>query len=69
MFQIDHLGIAVRSEDAAKAIYEKLGLVVSPGRDRGAEKGPAGHGSHGQPRGRRAGLTHARIEPATDSHG
>jgi methylmalonyl-CoA epimerase len=30
MFQIDHLGIAVKSLTAAKAIYEKLGLVISP---------------------------------------
>jgi methylmalonyl-CoA epimerase len=30
MFQIDHLGIAVKSLAAAKAIYEKLGLGVSP---------------------------------------
>jgi methylmalonyl-CoA epimerase len=30
MFQIDHLGIAVKSLTAAKAIYEKLGLSVSP---------------------------------------
>jgi methylmalonyl-CoA epimerase len=30
MFQIDHLGIAVKSLSAAKAIYEKLGLSVSP---------------------------------------
>jgi methylmalonyl-CoA epimerase len=30
MFQIDHLGIAVKSLAAAKAIYEKLGLSVSP---------------------------------------
>jgi len=30
MFTIDHLGIAVRSLDAAKAIYEKLGMSVSP---------------------------------------
>jgi methylmalonyl-CoA epimerase len=30
MFSIDHLGIAVRSLAAAKAIYEKLGLSVSP---------------------------------------
>ena len=30
MFQIDHLGIAVKSLDAAKSIYEKLGLSVSP---------------------------------------
>jgi methylmalonyl-CoA epimerase len=30
MFSIDHLGIAVKSLTAAKAIYEKLGLSVSP---------------------------------------
>jgi len=30
MTQIDHLGIAVKSLAAAKSIYEKLGLVVSP---------------------------------------
>src|SRR5258708_40266759 len=30
MFQIDHLGIAVKSLTAAKAIYEKLGFAVSP---------------------------------------
>src|SRR4030081_2119092 len=30
MFQIDHLGIAVKSLAAAKSIYEKLGLTVSP---------------------------------------
>jgi methylmalonyl-CoA epimerase len=29
MFQIDHLGIAVKSLSAAKGIYEKLGLSVS----------------------------------------
>ena len=29
-FQIDHLGIAVKSLAAAKGIYEKLGLTVSP---------------------------------------
>ncbi len=29
MFSIDHLGIAVKSLAAAKAIYEKLGLTVS----------------------------------------
>src|SRR5580698_8469330 len=29
-FSIDHLGIAVKSLDAAKSIYEKLGLTVSP---------------------------------------
>jgi methylmalonyl-CoA epimerase len=28
-FQIDHLGIAVKSLTAAKAIYEKLGLAIS----------------------------------------
>ena len=28
--QIDHLGIAVKSLAAAKSIYEKLGLTVSP---------------------------------------
>jgi|ERR1700722_5855369 len=30
MFQIDHLGIAVKSLASAKAIYENLGLTVSP---------------------------------------
>jgi LAO/AO transport system kinase len=30
MAQIDHLGIAVKSLGAAKAIYEKLGLEISP---------------------------------------
>jgi methylmalonyl-CoA epimerase len=30
MVQIDHLGIAVKSLEAAKAIYEKLGLNISP---------------------------------------
>jgi methylmalonyl-CoA epimerase len=30
MAQIDHLGIAVKSLSAAKAIYEKLGLQISP---------------------------------------
>jgi methylmalonyl-CoA epimerase len=29
-YQIDHLGIAVKSLAAAKTIYEKLGLTVSP---------------------------------------
>lgn len=29
-FSIDHLGIAVKSLTAAKSIYEKLGLKVSP---------------------------------------
>jgi methylmalonyl-CoA epimerase len=30
MFQIDHLGIAVKSLTTAKSIYEKLGLSISP---------------------------------------
>ena len=30
MFTIDHLGIAVKSLAAAKIIYEKLGMSVSP---------------------------------------
>lgn len=30
MFSIDHLGIAVKSLAAAKGIYEKLGLSISP---------------------------------------
>lgn len=30
MIKIDHLGIAVKSLAAAKEIYEKLGLAVSP---------------------------------------
>lgn len=30
MFTIDHLGIAVKSLAAAKSIYQKLGLSVSP---------------------------------------
>jgi methylmalonyl-CoA epimerase len=30
MFSIDHLGIAVKSLAAAKTIYERLGLSVSP---------------------------------------
>jgi methylmalonyl-CoA epimerase len=30
MAQIDHIGIAVKSLAAAKSIYEKLGLSVSP---------------------------------------
>ena len=29
-FSIDHLGIAVKSLAAAKSIYEKLGLSISP---------------------------------------
>ena len=29
MFSIDHLGIAVKSLAGAKAIYEKLGLIIS----------------------------------------
>jgi methylmalonyl-CoA epimerase len=30
MFIIDHLGIAVKSLAAAKAIYQKLGMTISP---------------------------------------
>ncbi len=30
MFTIDHLGIAVKSLNAAKAIYQKLGMTISP---------------------------------------
>ncbi len=30
MAQIDHLGIAVKSLESARTIYEKLGLTVSP---------------------------------------
>ena len=30
MFTIDHLGIAVKSLAAAKSIYEKLGMTLSP---------------------------------------
>src|SRR6516162_6151050 len=30
MYKIDHLGIAVKSLSAAKGIYEKLGLTISP---------------------------------------
>jgi methylmalonyl-CoA epimerase len=30
MFSIDHIGIAVKSLGASKAIYEALGLTVSP---------------------------------------
>jgi len=30
MVQIDHLGVAVKSLQASKAIYEKLGLSISP---------------------------------------
>lgn len=30
MFTIDHLGIAVKSLAAARGIYEKLGLTISP---------------------------------------
>ena len=30
MFSIDHLGIAVKSLAAAKGLYEKLGLTISP---------------------------------------
>ena len=38
MFTIDHLGIAVKSLGAAKSIYEKLGLKVSPEDTVAAEK-------------------------------
>jgi methylmalonyl-CoA epimerase len=38
MFAIDHLGIAVKSLAAAKGIYEKLGLSVSPEEVVGQEK-------------------------------
>jgi methylmalonyl-CoA epimerase len=37
-FALDHLGIAVKSLDAAKAIYEKLGLPVSEQEEVPAEK-------------------------------
>jgi methylmalonyl-CoA epimerase len=30
MFSIDHIGVAVKSLAAAKSIYEKLGVAVSP---------------------------------------
>jgi len=30
MFTIDHLGIAVKSLASAKAIYQKLGMTISP---------------------------------------
>jgi methylmalonyl-CoA epimerase len=30
MFSIDHIGVAVKSLVAAKSIYEKLGLSISP---------------------------------------
>src|SRR5258708_39751721 len=30
MFTIDHIGVAVKSLTAAKGIYEKIGLTVSP---------------------------------------
>jgi methylmalonyl-CoA epimerase len=30
MFQINHLGIAVKSVKSAKSIYEKLGMPISP---------------------------------------
>ena len=38
MFQIDHLGIAVKSLTTAKSIYEKLGLTISPEEIVAAEK-------------------------------
>ena len=37
-FSLDHLGIAVKSLDAAKAIYEKLGLSVAAEESVPAEK-------------------------------
>jgi methylmalonyl-CoA epimerase len=37
-FSIDHLGIAVKSLAAAKSIYEKLGLTVSPEETVAAER-------------------------------
>ena len=38
MFSLDHLGVAVKSLDAAKAIYEKLGLTISAEETVPAEK-------------------------------
>jgi methylmalonyl-CoA epimerase len=38
MFLLDHLGIAVKSLAAAKGIYEKLGLTISPEETVEAEK-------------------------------
>ena len=38
MFTIDHLGIAVKSLNTAKSIYEKLGMKVSPEETVAAEK-------------------------------
>ena len=37
-YSIDHIGMAVKSLSAAKAIYEKLGLKVSPEETVAAEK-------------------------------
>ena len=37
-FAVDHIGIAVRSLASAKAIYEKLGLEISPEETVTAEK-------------------------------
>jgi methylmalonyl-CoA epimerase len=37
-FALDHLGIAVKSLDAAKTIYEKLGLSISAEQEIPAEK-------------------------------
>jgi methylmalonyl-CoA epimerase len=37
-FALDHLGIAVKSLDAAKTIYEKLGLSISAEQEVPAEK-------------------------------
>jgi len=38
MAEIDHIGIAVKSLAAAKAIYEKLGLSISPEETVGQEQ-------------------------------
>lgn len=37
-FSLDHLGIAVKSLDTAKSIYEKIGLTISPEETIPAEK-------------------------------
>ena len=37
-FSLDHLGIAVKSLNAARTIYEKLGLVISPEEEVPAEQ-------------------------------
>ncbi len=38
MFTIDHLGIAVKSLEAAKKMYESLGMLVLPEEEVAAEK-------------------------------